>query len=513
LSKIGIVAVAALVALVLGFGARTATQTAEASATDIQLIGCELVAGGLDGNPDNTTTAAEVGDACGVGGGFLDPAEILLLDQAYGDDDGTIEPADLAARDELDANQLGEGCVAAGFQCTVLAFVYVDDEGPVTLDLPAGLASLQAGAIDFTCNTEGATLTADNDCLDPVANNGDGVVVFHIINATADDDDVLTVNATQEGDTVSGDLTIVGAADEVTLTLLKTTLQESTSAADLTACRTQTDVTDSDVLTAADATIAVATVTDNDGDELARVTVDIESADADIAEIAVGTQGAAGTGVTGNTGQTVVSEAAGTAQFAVVCADNTGDVDITATINEGQPGEEASTVALSVVGAPDAIALTASPATIACDGTATSTVTATVTDSAGNNVADDTNVNFSVVALGTANPINADTVDGVASSVITPLSNASAGVTVIVSAGDAQSSIRVDCSIPIPTQPTTGPGPVATPTRSGIGGPDTGNGGYVGQDGSGFPTWMLIALALGSVALVAGGLVTRRVGK
>jgi hypothetical protein len=44
LSKIGIVAVAALVALVLGFGARTATQTAEASATDIQLIGCELLA-------------------------------------------------------------------------------------------------------------------------------------------------------------------------------------------------------------------------------------------------------------------------------------------------------------------------------------------------------------------------------------------------------------------------------------------------------------------------------------
>lgn len=41
-----------------------------------------------------------------------------------------------------------------------------------------------------------------------------------------------------------------------------------------------------------------------------------------------------------------------------------------------------------------------------------------------------------------------------------------------------------------------------------------GNGGYLGQDGSaGFPMWTLIALALGSVALVVGGLVTRRSGK
>ena len=40
---------------------------------------------------------------------------------------------------------------------------------------------------------------------------------------------------------------------------------------------------------------------------------------------------------------------------------------------------------------------------------ATSTVTAKVTDAFGDNVADGTNVNFSVVALGTANPINVPT--------------------------------------------------------------------------------------------------------
>jgi hypothetical protein len=137
-------------------------------------------------------------------------------------------------------------------------------------------------------------------------------------------------------------------------------------------------------------------------------------------------------------------------------------------------------------------------------------VTAKVTDSAGDNVADGVTVNFSVVALGTANPINVKTAAGSASSTITPLSGATAGVTVIVTSGEAQASIRVDCSLPIPTP--TSAGPLPTPTRpGGVIGPDTGNGGYLGQDGSaGFPAWTLVALALGSVALVAGGLVTRR---
>ena len=89
-------------------------------------------------------------------------------------------------------------------------------------------------------------------------------------------------------------------------------------------------------------------------------------------------------------------------------------------------------------------------------------MTAKVTDSDGNNVADGVPVNFSVVALGTANPINTETKDGVATSVITPLSNSSAGVTVIVTAGDSgiatpvQTSIRVDCALPLATQPAAG---------------------------------------------------------
>lgn len=502
MKNLGILALAAIAALVLGFGARLGTPEANASATDIQLIGCELIAAGIDGDLTDATVA---GDFAVCGNVDPTPAELVNLDATYGDDDGTLEPSDLEDRDALDDNQISEDCLAAGgSQCTLLAFVYVDDEAAVTLDPPAGLVTLEAGTIDAVCNTE----ADDADCADVTPNDGDGVVVFHVSNDTAGDDDVLTVEADQEGDTVTADVNIQGTPDEVDLVVLKDVLQQETDSASFNDCTDDTDVTDSSPLSDESQTIAIATVTDNDGDELTRVSVDLASGDADILEIATGTPGEA----TGNTGQTVDGDTAGIAQFAVLCADeDTGEVDVTATITIGTTEEE-STVTITVVGEPDAIALTASPATIACDGTQTSTVSATVTDSEGNNVADGVNVNFAVVALGTANPINVATVDGAASSTITPLSNASAGVTVIVTAGDAQSSIRVDCSIPIPTQPS----PVASPTRPGgqIGGPDTGNGGYLGQDSnSGFPMWALAALALGSLALVAGGMATRRVSK
>ena len=232
--------------------------------------------------------------------------------------------------------------------------------------------------------------------------------------------------------------------------------------------------------------------------------------------------------MTGNTYFTLQpgSSALPTAAYAVICGGKqTGKATIDAAINliscsstgcSILSSQDHSSKDITVGGAPSTNVLTAEASTIKCDGSEKSTVTAKVTDSNGDNVADGVPVNFSVVALGTANPINTVTKDGVATSVITPLSNSSAGVTVIVSAGDSgiksvvQTSVRVDCSLPLTTQ---APPPAPTP-RGGIGGPDTGNGGYLGQsDSNSFPAWALIALALGSMTLVAGGLVTRRAGK
>ncbi|MBI5285751.1 MAG: hypothetical protein HY874_11735 [Chloroflexi bacterium] len=501
MKTIGFAAIAAIAALVLGFGARMSAPSAYADTTGVSSVGCELLAAGIDGDTTDATAAGDYGDACDG----ISAAEVDDLADALGDEDGTLEQSDLDAKDILDGNQLNENCFGLGFQCTIVGFVWVDDEAAVTVDPPAGLQTAEGGTIDWVCDTE----AEDADCADVVANDGDGVVTFGLFNDTADAGDVKTVNVEQEAVAQSFDVTLVGDAHDVTLTLLESVIQSNGSASAAAACSTDTDVED-DSLSSATTTIGIAVVIDRDDTELARVTVAASSDDEDIAVIAVGDNA---TGIVGDTGQTVDAGANGIASFFVVCGGKTtGDAVITATINEGDADEDSDDADLTVVGEPASIALTASPAAIACDGSATSTVTAKVTDSAGDNVANGTSVNFSVVALGTANPINADTADGSASTTVTPLSGATAGVTVIVTAGDAQASIRVDCSLPIPT--VAPPAPTPTGGRGTIGGPDTGNGGFLGQDGSaGFPMWTLVALALGSAALAAGGMVTRRAGK
>ncbi len=99
----------------------------------------------------------------------------------------------------------------------------------------------------------------------------------------------------------------------------------------------------------------------------------------------------------------------------MVCGDTAGSATLSSKIPGAQIGESGTvtkTLDFTVTGVPANIALTADPAAIACDGTATSTVTAKVTDSAGNDVVDNTGVTFSVVALGTANPIQTTTTGG-----------------------------------------------------------------------------------------------------
>ena len=87
-------------------------------------------------------------------------------------------------------------------------------------------------------------------------------------------------------------------------------------------------------------------------------------------------------------------------------------------------------------------------------------------------------------------------------------------MTVLVTAGEAQSSILVSC-FSAPAATATAGGVVGTPTTGGtIQPPDTGNGGYLGQNSSaGLSLWTLVALALGGIALVAGGTLARKVSK
>lgn len=397
----------------------------------------------------------------------------------------------------------------------------------------SGTVPTVGGTAGTVTKNTGSTLDmrVDNDCADGTVpalgtdTNGDGVVLFHVIVDTtgAGAGSVKTVNVVQEQVAQTFDINVVGPANNVVLTLVESLIETNGSSANALACQTGTPVTEG--VAPPTSTVGIAVVTDQDDTPLARVPVYFSVTppeDFEIARIGLGNPGEE---ITSNTFFTLQpgDTALGTAAYVVICGGKeTGTATIDAEINILQgtilSSTDHSAQDITVGGAPSSNVLTAEASTIKCDGTEKSTVTAKVTDSAGNNVADGVPVNFSVVALGTANPINTVTTDGIATSVITPLSNSSAGVTVIVSAGDpdiasvVQTSVRVDCALPLATQPTLA---AAAPTpRGGIAGPDTGNGGYLNQNGSnGFPMWTLIALALGSMTLVAGGLVTRRSGK
>jgi hypothetical protein len=431
-----------------------------------------------------------------------------------GDEDDQLEADDLADLD-LDANQITDvnaagtvpsnpvGTAAFGNLAEIYVIGFVNDDGVVTFDRDAGLTvhvNVEGGgySADADANAETCTAADDLDCDDttPNTDDGDGVVVATLIDATADAGDSAAVNVEQEGSGTTETLAVVGAGDEVDLIAYEQTIETSGGTADVDDCVDDSDAGDADQLGDVNRTFVAATVVDDDGTELTRILVGFTEDDDDVAQVG------------DSTGVTVDAGDIGTAAFAVICG---GTTTGTATIEAAAAGEDV-TVEIAVVGAPAAIVLTAAPPSIVCNGTNSSTVTATVTDDEGNTVAGGTNVNFSVVALGTANPINFGTVEGVASSQITPLAGTIAGVTVVVTAGDAEASILINCNTPEAIVTAI----VGTATAGGgtVQPPDTGNGGYLGQDSSaGFPAWTLIALALGALALVGGGVFARRAAK
>jgi hypothetical protein len=488
LSKFGIAALAVVVALIASVGLRASTPTAHADVDATRAVWC----GFIDpiANCDDGVSAADIAAYAAV----------------LGDEDGTLTPDDLDDVQQFGGNQLTDEDVTNLGQ--ILIFAFVDDDGAVLFDAETGVSIVVSNdglggeaAPPVDANPETCDGADDLDCGTTTPDNGDGIVVATATEDTADEGDEVTVEVSQEdSDPEVQTLNIVGTAFEVTVAPVETTIQSDASA-DCAGEDGDPAVDDDDALSNPDSTVAVARVLDNDERDLTRIETDFDTGDTDIAEIG-DTTDVPGLG----TVSIDAGETAGIGAFAVVCGgDTTGDTTVTADI-----GTDDDSADITVVGEPANVTLAASPAQIACDGTQTSTVTATVTDSDGNNVANGTGVTFSVVALGTANPINTTTTDGTASSTITPLSGATAGVTVIVSSGDASASIRVDCSLPIPTTVPVG---TATPP-GGVTPPDTGTGGYLGQDSSaGFPLWTLVALALGSFALVAGGLVTRRAGR
>ena len=558
LKLFGMGALASIAALVLGFGLVGNAPTAQADTTDVVAVRCLAIAALVDGDADDTTTLADYGQACALNGldglaagnpasAATQPGTVLELARTVGDEDNDLEASDLTIVAGYDDDQLSEACTAATAPttvCAMLIFVFVDDERPVTLDNPGGLTSLQSPATtDYICNLDAASLIdtsilVDNDCNDAPASVGDGVVIFHVINSAlasaSDRGDTETVRVRQEDVEQQVDLNIVGTPNDVKLTVLEDLIETNRSAAQTNDCTQDTDVRNA--IAPPNATLAFAEVFDEDDRRLSMVPVVIKvDPPADNGTIAALGIGNNFEDITGNSTVTVKPTDAALddatdrifvppiAHYIVVCGGrSTGVTTIHAQIDDGDADltvdDDTSEQEITVGGAPKNVGLTATASSIKCDGSEKSTVTAKVTDSAGNNVANGVPVRFTVVALGTANPINTVTEDGKATSVITPLSNSSAGVTVLVQAYPSgfevngvgttddviETSIRVDCALPLVTQPTLSP-PVPTgPIRP----PDTGTGGYLAQD-NGMSPWTLIALAFGAVALVGGSVVAR----
>jgi hypothetical protein len=406
---------------------------------------------GLVLGADSSTADGAAETLANCGNGVDDDADTVV-------DDGcpkVNDPALFQDLNDLSGTQLADNStVANGGGLWVLTFV--TNDGALTLEADEGvwdsngLSSVSCPNADEDCNADGT--------------KGDKVVVDRLLgNATADRGDAELV-ATQGGVDVIYDYVVVGDPDDIALAAVPdATVQEGLGAAD---CVDNWHLTplDSSVFTDAvdtpEANGLTATVTDDDGTELAGIFVDWSSDDTHVADLNLDTS-------------VTWALDAGTFAADVFCGDEVGTATITGDISVAD-----DSVDVTVIGAPDAMTLTASPASITCDGVSSSTVSAALVDSEGNMVVDGTKVRFEVVALGIADPITAKTAGGTgaAESKITPLSGVSAGVVVLVSVPDAdlEGNIRIDCAAPVPVAP-----PPVAPVVPAVVPPGTGDGGYL----------------------------------
>jgi len=478
--------------------------TAEARPTDVISFNPDVcaavVVGDLVAAGESVANAStEAGALCYLGaGGLMNPAHLNSLaeildgaDIAEAIDaslDGAVDnPDTYAVLVDYSAAQLGtDGTTSpGGQQMWVLTFVTNDE--PVHLDADEGVwfstafDAVAGYASQTDCNAVAFSPFGgvEADCDGTSATVGDGVVVDMLLgNGVADLGDA-TVTADQAGIYVEMDYTVVGPPDDLTLSATKATIQEGADDADC-------DLADfMGALAKPQIAGLLAEVVDEDGTALTGIQVNWDSSDGDVVHFAL-VQNGPDEG--DETLQTVSLSSGGQVSAPNLgCAGDTGTSTIDATVLQWQMSDFMATniddeTDITVVGAPASMTLAANPTTIACNGTNSSEVRATLLDSAGKPVVAGNKVRFEVVALGTANPIIASTdANGVAKTTIVPLSGVTAGVTVLVSVvdnTDIEQSILVSCTPAVPIVPIVVVPPI-TPPATNIIPPITGDGGYL----------------------------------
>ncbi len=183
-----------------------------ADPTAVARIRCSLVAPLIDGNPADPTTAADIQTACQE---RLPNSAVAALD-ALADGDGQLELSDVGALEGNSDNVLDASCIQATMNCAMLIFAFLQDDEVVTLDTPAGLATIESGVADAVCSTEGSGLGQDEDCNNLIWGDGDWVVVFHVMNSTGTNGQSFVVGVVQEAVEIQFPLTLgvpAGAQD------------------------------------------------------------------------------------------------------------------------------------------------------------------------------------------------------------------------------------------------------------------------------------------------------------
>lgn len=178
---------------------------AQAWPTHVSLVSCQLLAPAIDGDTLDATTTQDLDTAC------QQPFPVALVEEAIGDGDGSLEPGELAALESHPDNILEASCTQGTANCAMLVIAFVQDEDVTSL-LSSPLAALESGTGTTVCNSEGPALGQDADCDGNVPNNGDGVVVFHLINGSGIDGTAYVVRVAQEAIEINAQLTLGLAA-------------------------------------------------------------------------------------------------------------------------------------------------------------------------------------------------------------------------------------------------------------------------------------------------------------
>ncbi|MGA2285804.1 MAG: Ig-like domain-containing protein [Dehalococcoidia bacterium] len=449
--KLGLLMVVPALALIL-LGTSVRPPAAHAQITKLMLItanNCLSLPGNVDWNGSGDIDQGDGSfgfDVCSESGLEQD---IGTLARVLGGDENHPVPSDFTKVD-LAAGQIHEAPTSEppppDAQMYVLAFVTNDD--PVEFYTSTGVF-FDNGKSQLKCGSRPTDEIDERACSQGAITVGpDNLVVAKWVpNGAKRGPGTITVR--QDSDEQTIDYTVVGQPDHISLKAFDTAIQ-----ANAPVCELFSDTpTFLESVTEPETSPLVATVTDSDGTVITGGQVEWSVSDClnDSCTESINNQGRA------SRASLVIPDplrfaftpslnlqALGLGAPEVVCGGtDTGNVKITATLTDGSDvfpsqltldpdankGRSASII-LPVQSEPSGMTLSADPATLVCDGTSSSTVSANLTDDASKPVVNGNLVHYSVKALGSVNPVDARSTSGAATTSLTPLSGAINGVVV-----------------------------------------------------------------------------------